>query len=104
MTLVYKEDEGRGGPQFAFDPLRCDANKLWEDHFNNACFLTLLLQHGTRIERHQASKEMVICERKMAYWSRQPHFDNAKAAEQALAVKKLWEGRIDMSKLPGAPK
>ena len=90
MALVYS-DESSNGDGAAFDPTRCDAVKLYMKHYNNALYLTFMLSNGTTVEKHEASKEMVICERKMKYWERQPHFCTEEANRQRIAAKKLWK-------------
>lgn len=62
-----------------FDPLRCDAVKAYMRHYENSLFLTFMSNNGTLDEKHQAKKEMEICERKMKYWERQPHFNGSEA-------------------------
>lgn len=58
-----------------FNPLKCDATKCYLEHYANSVVLTHFLNFGTLAEKHQAQKELEICERKMKYWKRQPHFN-----------------------------
>lgn len=86
--LVYEQNpERRDG---AFDPMRCNAVKCYMRHFNNSLYLTFMLANGTTTEKHDASKELEICERKMKYWERQPHFDEHEADLKRVAAKKRW--------------
>lgn len=87
--LCYEENTKR--MEKSFDPLRCDAVGSWGKHFFNSLYLTFMLQNGTMSERHQASKELPICERKMKYWERQPHFDRQQSATLAIKMKRDWE-------------
>lgn len=88
MGLIYEENPVRMAG--SFNPAKCNANDQWLKHFKNSLYLSFMLKHGNRVERHQASKELVICERKMAYWSRQPHFVQRKSQEDAIRAKKEW--------------
>lgn len=73
-----------------FDPLKCDANKCYMDHYRNHLVLDFFAKNGTMQEMHQAGLELEICERKMKYWKRQPHFDHdLMIKEVAIANKHL---------------
>lgn len=69
-------------PDMTFDPMRCNATKCHIDHYKNHLFLTFMSNNGTMAEKKQAAEELKICERKMAYWARQPHFNHAEALAQ----------------------
>ena len=62
-----------------FDPLKCDATRVFLDHYSNKLFLVFMSDNGTIAEKRQAFEELEICERKMKYWKRQPHFIETKA-------------------------
>lgn len=77
--VSVRTDIGSGS---SFDPLRCNANRCYLDHYRNYLFLAFMSDNGTIAEKHQAKQEMEICERKMKYWERQPHFDARAIIEQ----------------------
>ena len=91
MVIIYGDDRSFG----SYPPRnmsRMDATKQWTIHFNNSLFLTAVQQSPKDFsERHQATKELAICERKMAFWRRHPNFEQQKAADEALKLKKMWE-------------
>lgn len=89
MPLCYS-DKTSPGDFVGFDPLRADPVKAMMKHYSNYLYLTFMLENGNMTEKHEASKELVICERKMNYWKRQPHFSTEEAARQILALKKDW--------------
>lgn len=69
-----------------FDPLKCNANKSYMTHYQNFLTLEWFAKHGTMKERAQANAELEICRRKMNYWSRQPHYNQALAIEEKKAL------------------
>lgn len=84
---------GENGP-LNFDPLRCDAVKAYMKHYENFLFLDFMVQNGTIAEKHQASKELEICKRKMKFWERQPHFIQAEATRQKQEMNRSPKRRI----------
>lgn len=66
---------------FTFNPLNCDATKCFTEHYMNSLVLTFMANNGTIFEKNQAIKELEICERKMKYWKKQPHFNEKEALE-----------------------
>ena len=74
MILCYQDNEVRRSskPFFAED---YDANHMISKHLENYFFLKFILAKSDDIvEKHRASKELEICERKMNYWKRQANF------------------------------
>ena len=88
MALVY--DEISQGGFTGFNPAKCDATKVYMTHYRNSLYLTFMLAKGTRIERGQATKELVICERKLVYWERQSNYDEGRAEKLMVEEKKKW--------------
>lgn len=90
-ALVY-DDEPRGtfrGNVNAADPVRA-----YVTHFGNAMYLRFIAANSTDgRERGQANKEIVICERKLAYWQRHPKWNAAAAAEAVAPIKAQWASR-----------
>lgn len=74
------------------DLSRMNATKHWLRHFGNSLELKWLMGHPqtTIHEKAQARKEMVICERKMAFWARQPNYDKHQALLGAEELKRQW--------------
>lgn len=71
-----------------------DANKMYMNHYNNWIMLHFFAKSGTRVERVNAEKEIIICNKKLKFWENHPNFDAKhiqKEKEKALAP---WRGRI----------
>jgi hypothetical protein len=88
MGLVY-EDNGTFS-SLGFDINKINPNKMWLTHYKNSLYLGFMLAHGTMIERHQASKELKIAERKMAFWARDHRFNHDQSLVDATKAKKEW--------------
>jgi hypothetical protein len=85
--FFYSDTEKRNftKPFYAED---YDANTMIAKHLENYFFLKfILMKSDSVVEKHQASKELDICERKMNYWKRQSNF-----------CKKQYEKDIDRFK------
>lgn len=91
MALVYDESvKGEGGFMTQAQFLAANPMKPWRMHYDNGLYLKFMLEKGTMEERHQASKELVICERRKRYWERHPQFNAEAAARVAAQAKKEW--------------
>ena len=88
MALIYEETTQHGFS--GFNPAKCNATKVYMTHYSNYLYLTFMVLKGDRIERHQATKELDICERKLKYWSRQGNFDFGQAEKLMVREKKKW--------------
>lgn len=96
MSYTFYSDTVKyDGPPI--DPLRCDAVKAYMKHYENLLILKVMMgdASSTPAEKAQARLETAICERKLAYWRRQPHFEQQRANEEMGAAKKRWQGRAD---------
>ena len=93
MILCYQDNEVRRSskPFFAQD---YDANHMISKHLENYFFLKFILAKSDDIvEKHRASKELDICERKMNYWKRQANFCQ-KQYEKDIQI---WNKTYDLS-------
>jgi hypothetical protein len=88
MFLVY--DSAPSTFTGVFDPLRCDAVEKFMGHYNSSLTLSFFLAHGTMAEKAQASKELAMCDRKMNYWRRQPHYCAERAARAIEKARRSW--------------
>jgi len=88
LVLVYEETT-QGGFS-GFNPAKCDATKVFMTHYTNSLYLKFMLLKGNRLEKHQAVKELAICDRKLLYWQRQSNFDDVKAERLMVEEKKKW--------------
>ena len=77
------------GPPTDFYKLNAVSGYL--KHFDNLLFLTFMSNHGTTAEKMQAQKELIICERKLAWWEKHPNYDKVEVLRGVAAKKREWE-------------
>ena len=93
MSLIYADEvSGKGGGMPNLGEL--DATIMYMKHYENSLFLSIFLKNGTMSEKHRASKELEICDRKLSFWRRQKTYDHKCALEKMNEMKKLWDGKI----------
>lgn len=90
MALFYSDNrepfKGRPG-DFAKYP----ATAKYLEHYANYIILDRILQAPKDLaERGQAAKELTLCEKKLAYWTRHPNFVRAEAERGVAKLKALW--------------
>jgi hypothetical protein len=90
MALVY--DDTSVKPPYRGGPI-ADKNPLppYLRHYGNLLYLKFIQARGTKEERYQATKEIRICERKLAFWSRHPKWEAAQAASAVFELKASWQ-------------
>lgn len=86
--LIYSDNTG--GMNGSFDPSKCNAVKCYLEHFGNSLYLSFMLANGTFKEKHEASLELPICERKMEYWQRQSNFIESEADRGRKNLREQW--------------
>lgn len=87
-SLVYHE--GPAEP-FIGDPNRLDAVKHYMKHFDNLLLLTFIEQKSkSGLEKAQASKEIAIAKRKLAWWKNHPRYDHSEVMRRCEQAKKVW--------------
>ena len=68
-----------------------DANHMICKHLENYFFLKfILLKSDDTVEKHHASKELDICERKMNFWKRQSSFCSKQYEKDIEAYRKMY--------------
>lgn len=91
MSICYSEAKSdlSGPPKLQY------ANSAWRKHLENWYFLKWIAEHDpSYAQRHQANKELLIAERKMAYWERfRGYFDPERAVRDRDEVKRQWSGK-----------
>ena len=85
--LVYNENEFRTG---AGIPHGLNPNRMFRKHLENWFFLKLTLKNGNIVDRHMASKELAICDRKLEYWQRKRNFCQQQADKDTAELRSLW--------------
>jgi hypothetical protein len=90
MFFYSSEKSDLAGVAIAFH--KFNATKCWLKHYDNLLFLQFVANNvrASRTEKHQAAKEMLICERKLKFWARQENYVEAEAQAGALKAKTLW--------------
>ena len=80
-----------------FDPRKMrpyheqDATGYALRHFDNLIFLQRITEEPKSfIEKMQAEKEIIICERKIEHWKRHANFNNDEFIRGCVEKKKLW--------------
>jgi hypothetical protein len=88
MALVYSDTEPYTGPPIRIDSM--DPHAAYRKHLENWYFLRFIQLRGTRIERAQATRELAICDRKLAFWSRHHAFVQSEQMRITDEVKGKW--------------
>lgn len=74
-----------------FYPEDYNANSMICKHLENYFYLKFILLKSDSIsEKHQAAKELTICERKMNFWKRQANFCFDQYQKDISRYKKNW--------------
>ena len=73
--MFFYSDTEKSSFKGSFNASNYNPNDMICKHLENYFFLKfILLKSEDRIEKHQASKELDICERKMNFWKKQSSF------------------------------
>lgn len=93
MVLIYG-NEPRTNAKFSKPISEWEPAQVmgaWQKHVENRCFLFFMYTKGTCSERQQASQELEICDRKIAFWERHPNFDKPAAQLANAKIKRNWQ-------------
>lgn len=90
MPHFYSETSVRTG--HPVDVWRMDATKAYLRHYSNLLTLSFFAQTGTRSERADAEKEIIICHRKLKFWQAHPNYDADLALKGVEKLKSDWSG------------
>jgi len=73
------------------DYTKMKANDRYIEHFHNMMILCAIVNKPkSLIEKRQAEKEIVKCQKKLDWWSKHMNFDQAEVARQVKEIKDLW--------------
>lgn len=90
MMFFYSDTDKRTFNS-AFRADDYDANHMICKHLENYFFLKFILMKSDDIvEKHHASKELDICERKMNFWKRQSSFCSNQYEKDIEAYRKMY--------------
>jgi hypothetical protein len=92
MALVYG-DEGPKG-KFSGTPVHLWGTgavmAAWAKHLDARFYLLFMARKGTYAEKAAAAKELLIANRKIAFWEKHPAFDKSAAARELASTKSRW--------------
>jgi hypothetical protein len=91
MALIYDESASGGASNISVDKM--DGTKAYLRHYGNKRALTFFAERGSPVERWQAEKELVICERKLKFWEKHPNFVGETARAGMEKINRDWKGR-----------
>lgn len=96
MALVYDDSEGsvggvsnKSGLAMRLD--RMNPNKPWATHASNWYYLKFVYAKGNILEKRAAQKELLICERKMAFWERHPGWSIEESGKVLSKLQSEWK-------------
>lgn len=89
MALIYDTSAQSAGVPISVS--RMNATKAFLRHFENKLILSFFAEKGSQIEKWQAEKELLICERKLRFWEKHPNFEGAVAMKEMGNLKKAWK-------------
>lgn len=96
MVIIYDTNEQRKG-SFSGSLISQWSSAAvmgaWRVHIENRAFLFFMYSKGTYAERVQASKELDICDRKIAFWEKHTEFNKDEAARIIARVKSNWSAK-----------
>ena len=91
MSIIYSKTEPRGRKSYHVDYYELPATKFWLTHFANSLILSAIQRNPQDLhERIQATNELTICDRKMAYWAKHLNYNVDDATREATTLRKQW--------------
>jgi hypothetical protein len=92
MMFFYSDTEKKSSFKGSFNASNYNPNDMICKHLENYFFLKfILLKSEDRIEKHQASKELDICERKMNFWKKQRSFCSVRYQKDIKNYNNMYE-------------
>lgn len=89
MAILYDDDERKTFNLAVVH--RLNPTRQYLKHYDNLMYLTFIRDNtDDRVERYQAGKEVVLCERKLKYWRSRPGYDEAQALTGVGQIKARW--------------
>lgn len=92
--LVYETDRLDTGRKSFGGISNLDPNVMYLKHYENLMYLTFIANRSESIiEKFQAQKELVVCERKLEFWKKKHGFDLKLVADRCVNIKKTWNSK-----------
>lgn len=90
--FFYSDTAPRSAIQI--DVWKMDGTKAYLRHFDNFLFLSFMALNGDRLEKRKAEEELIICKRKLKFWTQHPNYVEATVKEEKEKKIKEWKGRV----------
>lgn len=92
MYIVYNENEVRSKFASTTPYSDLDATRFWGEHQKNWFYLRFFSTNplATFQEKKQAELEMIIAEKKMAYWRKHPNWSHSSAERIINTLRNEW--------------
>ncbi len=87
--FCYSDTEGRSGG-LKIDLAKINPNGPYAKHLSNWYYLKFIAERGSTLEKIQATKELTICERKLAWWYKHPAFSVEQAGRDVRREQSIW--------------
>ena len=90
MGIIYNET--RNKPQFFTPYHKMNATQGYLTHYGNFLYLRFIETNtlATKAEQRQASREILIAERKMTWWQKHPNYDQLEVTEGKRKLHNQW--------------
>ncbi|PZR92305.1 MAG: hypothetical protein DI537_14065 [Stutzerimonas stutzeri] len=90
--MFFYSDSTSGG-QSTVNVWKMNGTKGYLRHYENYLFLSFVMNNplASRVERAQATKELAICEKKLAFWRRHPLYVHEDAMKGVNDLKQNWQ-------------
>ncbi|MGV1754902.1 hypothetical protein [Agrobacterium sp. CG674] len=69
---------------------KMDGSKGYLRHFDNLLVLQFFAKNGSRQERAEIEKEIIICNRKLSFWEKHPNYDAAIVQREKEKMIRQW--------------
>lgn len=89
---MFFYNENSPGANSQVNVWKMNGTKAYLRHYENLLFLQFVSTNprAGEVEKRQARKEIVLCEKKLAFWYRHPLYDHEEALRGIDQLKKNW--------------
>ena len=88
--FIYSDTAPKSGAMTPYHKQNADRGYL--THYANYLYLSFILnQSDSLAEKHQAQKELTICERKLNWWAKHANFNSDYVIAEVGKMKREWE-------------
>ncbi|WLR90927.1 hypothetical protein [Shinella zoogloeoides] len=92
MAYFYDTTRIAGGDRPALNVWKWNGTKHYLKHYDQCLFLKFVRDSplSSPAEKRQAEKEMVLCEKSLAFWRRHPNYVHEDALRGISELKRNW--------------